>query len=48
MVEVGNIRLRLERVGVRGQVTQFFMLPLTRRAARVDLSPEGRGEERPS
>src|ERR1700680_4280409 len=47
IVEVGYIRLRWERVGVRGYDVHDRPHPLTRSAARTDLS-HGRGEGAPA
>src|SRR5450756_1459740 len=43
IVEVGYIRLRWERVGVRGYGVRNTPNPLTRFAARTDLSRWARG-----
>ena len=40
--------LPLERVGVRDEGFSIGLCPLTRFAAQIDLSPQGRGEQRDS
>src|SRR5580704_966780 len=55
IVEVGYIRLRWERVGVRAYGLSVVLNPLTRftlddashRQMQIDLSPSGRGERSP-